>query len=175
MGDVKNDRGRKLFSPEKELTEKVKKINRRKFVVQRHEASILHYDFRIEINGVLKSWAIPSGPSMNPHDRRLAIALDDQPLSYLNYSGRFKNEKIDVWDKGVFIPYSIGLVNVSDREVMRQLKEGRLRFSVKGQKLKGVFNLIHIDKSKWVLIKGNDIFAVDHEYDSESFSALKSA
>ena len=146
---------------------------KRIFIVQRHLDTILHYDFRISLNGALKSWAMPSGPSMNPDDRRLAIATADKPMSYA--SGRkshLADGVFEMWDKGLLMPHSVYSSGCTDDDVECQLREGRLRFTLKGKKLKGVFSLIRIngDQSKnWLLIKGNDKFAVSFNYNTDHF------
>jgi bifunctional non-homologous end joining protein LigD len=149
-----------------------KEINaKRIFVVQRHLASVLHYDLRIQVNGVLKSWALPSGPSMNADDRRLAIAIEDKPLDFATLKG-VRNSKVngtvEFWDKGVFISHSFYSSGDDDKELLQRINEGRLSFTLKGKKLKGVFSLIRINNSKhWVLLKGNDKYAVDFHYRAE--------
>jgi bifunctional non-homologous end joining protein LigD len=154
----------------------------RVFVIHRHLGSILHYDLRIEINGVLKSWAIPKGPSMNAGDRRLAIMTDDQPLSYAAFrggivpEGRYGAGIIERWDKGTFISHAFHTSICSDRDLRCQLKEGRLKFTLKGKKLKGVFSLVRLSDGSpyWLLIKGNDKFAVNHNYDCEDYITERS-
>jgi len=149
---------------------------KRIFVVHRHLGSILHYDLRIEINGVLKNWAIPKGPSMNADDRRLAILTDDLPLSYADFKGivpegNYGAGILEGWDRGYIVPHSAQHSSCDDRDMLCQLNEGRLRFSLKGRKLKGVFSLVRMSAGSphWILIKGNDKFAVAHPYNSDSF------
>lgn len=147
---------------------------KRIFVVHRHLGNILHYDLRIEINGQLKSWAIPRGPSMNPGDRRLAVATDDQPLHYASFKGVIPQGAygagiVERWDKGTCIPHTFSDSRCSDDDLLCQLNQGRLKFTLKGKKLRGVFSLVRINDGSphWLLIKGNDKFAVDHHYDCE--------
>jgi bifunctional non-homologous end joining protein LigD len=150
---------------------------KRIFVVHRHLGSILHYDLRIEINGILKCWAIPKGPSMNVGDRRLSILVDNQPLSYASFKGtepdkNYKSGTVEIWDKGFYTGHSTKSSICNNRDLLCQLKEGRLKFTLKGKKLKGVFSLVRIngvDSQYWVLIKGNDKFAVTDPYDSEHY------
>jgi bifunctional non-homologous end joining protein LigD len=150
------------------------------FVVQRHDTSVLHYDLRIEVNGVLKSWAIPRGPSMNPGDRRLAICMEDHPLSYAFFKGRipagnYGAGMVDIWDRGRYVPYTAHSHD-PDKQIIKQLKCGNLKFSLKGKFLKGVFSLVRIpgiNSKLWVLLKGNDKFAVDYTYDSEEIKNYK--
>ncbi len=130
-----------------------------KFVVHEHHATRLHYDFRLEMGGVLKSWAIPKGPSMNPSDKRLAVMVDDHPLDYGEFEGiipqgQYGAGPILIWDSGEFLP---------EGDAETALKKGRLSFALKGKKLKGNFSLILMkgrgSGKDWLLIKGQDGFA----------------
>jgi bifunctional non-homologous end joining protein LigD len=130
-----------------------------KFVVHEHHATRLHYDFRLEIAGVLKSWAIPKGPSMNPSDKRLAVMVDDHPLEYGEFEGmipegHYGAGAVLIWDSGEFQP---------GEDPESDLKKGRLSFTLKGKKLKGAFSLILMkgrgSGKDWLLIKGQDSFA----------------
>jgi bifunctional non-homologous end joining protein LigD len=156
----------------------VKRV-RRMFAVQRHLGSILHYDLRIEINGVLKSWALPSGPSMNAGDPRLAIPVGDKPVTFATLKRPAIGEDgiIEGWDKGVMIPHSTFSSGCDDSDLLAQLDEGRLRFTLRGRKLKGVFSLIRMNDSPsayWVLLKGNDKYAVNFKYNAEQFISSRS-
>jgi bifunctional non-homologous end joining protein LigD len=124
------------------------------FVVHEHHASHLHYDFRLEIGGALKSWAIPKGPSMNPHDTRLAIAVDDHPLEYGDFegiipAGRYGAGEVVIWDAGEFIPLDDPSVG---------LDEGRLVFRLEGKRLRGEFALVRFTgkRKEWLLVKKHD-------------------
>lgn len=155
---------------------------KRIFVVQRHKASTLHYDFRIEVNGVLKSWAIPKGPSMNPHDRRLAIMVEDHPVSYASFKGTIPEGNygagiVEIWDKGTYVPNRIDPLQSTDRHILKQINEGSFKFTLKGKKLKGTFWLLRLKEhgtNSWILIKGNDRYAVEHIYNSEDYTAATS-
>jgi DNA ligase D-like protein (predicted 3'-phosphoesterase) len=139
------------------------------FVVQKHAASHLHYDFRLEVGGVLKSWAIPKGPSMNPADKRLAIMVEDHPYSYKEFEGvipegNYGAGKVIVWDSGTYT-----LAEDSEKVENRfeeDLSRGGLHFILKGHKLKGEFALIKLkgkQENAWLLIKQNDKFAEEDD------------
>ena len=126
----------------------------RKFVVHEHHSSRLHYDFRLEIAGVLKSWAIPKGPSMNPHDKRLAIAVEDHPLEYGAFegiipAGRYGAWEVVIWDAGKFVPLN---------DPAQGLDEGRLAFRLEGRRLHGEFALVGFTgrRKEWLLLKKRD-------------------
>ena len=130
-----------------------------KFVVHEHHSTRLHYDFRLEIAGVLKSWAIPKGPSMNPAEKRLAVMVEDHPLEYGGFEGiipqgHYGAGPVLLWDAGEFLP---------EEDPKSALKKGKLSFSLKGNKLKGGFSLALMKgrgKGKeWLLIKKRDAFA----------------
>jgi bifunctional non-homologous end joining protein LigD len=150
------------------------KKNLFRFVVQRHDASHLHYDFRLELGGVLKSWAVPKGPSMNPADKRLAVMVEDHPVSYINFEGEIPEGNygagtVEIWDKGGFFPINKAHEKIAGREAINELKKGELRFLIKGKKLKGEFVLIRLkqDDKNWLLIKHKDEYAINSKYDSE--------
>jgi bifunctional non-homologous end joining protein LigD len=139
------------------------------FVVQKHDATRLHYDFRLEFDGVLKSWAVPKGPSLNPADKRLAMLVEDHPLDYAGFEGvipkgHYGAGPVMVWDNGTF--------EVEGKQSMaEQLQKGDLKFVLHGQKLRGSFVLVELrgDKQKgrpWLLIKHRDAY-IDPEWDVE--------
>jgi bifunctional non-homologous end joining protein LigD len=144
------------------------------FVVQRHHASRLHYDFRLELDGTLKSWAVPKGPSMNPGDKRLAMMVEDHPFDYRKFEGIIPNGNygagvVMIWDQGTYT--SLAEKRADDVKTLRAgLKSGNLKFRLNGEKLKGEFALVklHSDEdNSWLLIKHNDDFAVKTNYNSE--------
>ena len=151
------------FKLTKEPSEKSKKkINSNKknliFVIQEHHASHLHYDFRLELDGVLKSWAVPKGPSMKPSDKRLAVEVEDHPLDYAKFHGKipegeYGGGEVYIWDKGTWS---------EKKDAHTGLKRGKLEFSLKGKKLNGEFVLIRLPekqptaKHNWILMKKND-------------------
>ena len=158
------------------------KKNSFRFVVQRHDASRLHYDFRLELGGALKSWAVPKGTSMNPTDKRLAVMVEDHPVSYINFDGEIPEGNygagtVEVWDSGVFFPVDEKLEKISERQALLALKKGELKIFLKGKKLEGGFVLVrlHNDEKNWLLIKHKDEYSIKTKYNPEKFSktALK--
>lgn len=140
------------------------------FVVQKHEASHLHWDFRLEADGVLKSWAVPKGPSMNPKDKRLAVHVEDHPYDYRDFEGTIPEGNygagtVEIWDSGTYTPLE------KHRDVTRAIEDGLLEFRIHGSKLKGQFTLVRTsmdgqpDKN-WLLLKKDDEYAVHGEYDA---------
>jgi len=130
-----------------------------RFVVHEHHATRLHYDFRLEIAGVLKSWAIPKGPSMNPADKRLAVMVEDHLLEYRDFEGiipegLYGAGSVLIWDTGEF--------DVEGNPEIG-LRQGKLRFTLNGKKLKGGFSLVLMrgktTGKEWLLIKTQDDFA----------------
>jgi len=135
--------------------------HRQIFVVQEHDARNLHYDLRLEVGGVLKSWAVPKGPSMNPKDKRLAIEVEDHPLAYASFEGvipegEYGAGAVIVWDTG---PYR-NLTEKDGREIplAEALQKGHASFQLEGEKLKGGFALTRTGRG-WILIKMKDDLA----------------
>jgi len=129
-----------------------------RFVVQKHRASQLHYDFRLESAGVLKSWAVPKGPSPNPSIKRLAMAVEDHPLAYADFEGvitegEYGGGTVMVWDRGTFRP--------ENGDVEAALKKGELKITLRGRKLKGSWVLVRTRGRQWLLIKHRDRYASD--------------
>ncbi len=143
------------------------------FVVQRHQASHLHYDFRLEMEGVLKSWAIPKGPSLNPEDKRLAIMVEDHPYDYRTFEGiipegNYGAGVVSIFDEGT---YEALEGKNPEKELLKELHSGNLKFRLHGKILKGEFALVKIRSQKdnsWLLIKHKDEFAVNKKFDSEA-------
>ncbi|MGZ8510591.1 MAG: DNA ligase D [Chitinophagaceae bacterium] len=145
-----------------------------RFVVQRHQASRLHYDFRLELGGVLKSWAVPKGPSLNPSQKRLAIMVEDHPVSYIGFTGtipegNYGGGTVEVWDNGNFKPVNEDHEPITEKQALASLKKGELKFSLKGEKLKGEFVLVRLkdDDKNWLLIKHKDEFSTNTIYHAE--------
>ncbi len=138
---------------------------KRRFVVHEHRASRLHYDFRLEIGGALKSWAVPKGPSLDPAQKRLAVMVPDHDLSYIDFEGiipegSYGAGPVVVWDTGDFIP-------LDTEDPAKAIEAGKLAFELKGKKLKGAFALARmkgLPKStgkEWLLMKKKDAHAED--------------
>lgn len=128
------------------------------FVVHEHHATHLHFDVRLEMDGILASWAVPKGPSMNPHDKRLAIHVEDHALSYATFEGiipenHYGAGRVFIWDHGTY-----DLIGGS-------VRAGRIEFVLHGKKLNGLFVLVRMKnkKKEWLLIKAKDRFA-DHSF-----------
>ena len=137
------------------------------FVVQKHQATRLHYDFRLELDGVLKSWAIPKGPSLNPRQKRLTLMVEDHPLEYGSFEGviaegSYGAGEVIVWDRGSYRPLVGATKGTMQEQVREQLGRGELRFLLFGEKLRGEFVLIrqpHLGENAWLLIKKRDQYA----------------
>ncbi len=128
------------------------------FVVQKHDATNLHYDFRLKMGDVLKSWAIPKGPSLNPSEKRLAIETEDHPIDYAEFEGKISEGNygagsVLLWDKGEY-------ENLKD-SMFQSYEDGKIEIELHGKKLKGRFGLIKLKNSKknWLLIKAKDEFS----------------
>lgn len=153
-----------------------KNKGRLRFVIQRHRATRLHYDLRLEMEGVLKSWAVPKGPSMNPADKRLAIMTEDHPIKYLTFhgtipKGNYGAGEMSIWDEGTYEPAGGG----DEKDLLKMLKKGELKITFSGTKIKGTFALVHTRRggekdNQWLLIKKNDDFSTDLDYNAENFS-----
>lgn len=150
--------------------------NKLAFVIQRHKASRLHYDFRLEMEGVLKSWAVPKGPSLNPGDKRLAMMVEDHPYNYKDFTGVIPEGNygagiVEIWDSGYYTSLEEKSSTALDEKVLRAgLKAGNLKIKMFGKKLKGEFALVRLkgsDSNSWLLIKHRDEYAVDVPYSSE--------
>jgi bifunctional non-homologous end joining protein LigD len=138
-----------------------------RFVIQKHDATRLHYDFRLEMEGVLKSWAVPKGPSLNPEDKRLAMMVEDHPYDYRTFEGiipegNYGAGTVIVWDEGTYESLDGGTKSEQERSLLQQLKKGSLKFKLNGEKLKGEFALVKLknaEKNAWLLIKHRDKYA----------------
>ena len=151
------------------------------FVIQRHAASRLHYDFRLEMEGVLKSWAVPKGPSLDPKDKRLAMEVEDHPYDYKDFEGNIPEGnygagQVEVWDSGTYEPLDATSKLSSEKELLKELKAGSLKFVLHGKKMKGEFALVKMknaENNAWLLIKHKDNF-IEEPYDAEENTSSKS-
>lgn len=148
------------------------------FVVQKHAASHLHYDFRLEMDGVLKSWAVPKGPSMDPELKRLAMMVEDHPYSYKDFegtipTGNYGAGNVIVWDNGTYAPDEP--TEKPEKKLLADLKKGHLSFILKGGKLKGEFSLVKLkgkQENAWLLIKKKDQDATETDILEQNKSVL---
>ncbi len=164
---------KRRFEETPEPPPKLEKQSKHRFVVQRHRATRLHYDFRLEMEGVLKSWVVPKGPSLDPADKRLAMQVEDHPVSYFDFEGTIPEGNygagaVMVWDVGTWEPLSPVPVNGeyvpgTEKEAAAMLAKGDLKFRLKGKRLAGDFALVHIKArradtkgNEWLMIKKKD-------------------
>ena len=142
------------------------KSNRRRFVIQKHDATRLHYDLRLELDGVFKSWAVTKGPSLDPHDKRLAVEVEDHPLDYGDFEGtipkgQYGGGTVMLWDRGYWEPEG-------GKTPEEALAKGDFKFVLDGKRLQGSFVLVRMrhdrdggKRTNWLLIKHRDEFSVD--------------
>src|SRR5262245_26716364 len=140
------------------------------FVIQEHAARRLHYDFRLELDGVLKSWAVPKGPSLDPGEKRLAVQVEDHPLDYGGFEGiipegQYGGGTVLLWDRGTWVPH--------DPDPAAAYAKGTLKFELRGEKLHGNWALVRMGgkaarerRHNWLLIKERDEVAVPHSGDA---------
>jgi bifunctional non-homologous end joining protein LigD len=163
MVKLKEYRSKRKFdhTPEPNAkTKAIKKNDQLRFCVQKHQAKRLHYDLRLELEGVLISFAIPKGPSLDPQEKRLAIHVEDHPLDYLHFEGEIPKGNygagsVTIWDSGTY--------HAQESQMKSGLKKGNIKFELNGERLKGEFSLIKMkgqDNDQWLLIKGDDNFAI---------------
>jgi bifunctional non-homologous end joining protein LigD len=153
------------------------KGNRLVFVVQKHAARALHYDLRLEMEGALKSWAVPRGPSLNPSVKRLAVMVEDHPLDYRDFEGlipqgNYGAGSVIIWDRGFYHHPVAGEGKESERLLLEGLKKGDMKFVLEGGKLQGEFALVKIrtDEKSWLLLKKKDRFATTEDILKENRS-----
>jgi bifunctional non-homologous end joining protein LigD len=151
------------------------------FVIQKHDATRLHYDFRLEMDGVLKSWAIPKGPSTDPKVKRLAMMVEDHPFDYLNFEGiipkgQYGGGTVIVWDEGTYEPIEeIKGKKAQEKYLLKQLESGSVKIKLHGEKLEGEFALVKthgMGENGWLLIKHNDAYASIKDITKEDKSIL---
>jgi bifunctional non-homologous end joining protein LigD len=169
------------FKSTKEPVAKVKKSGKELiFVVQKHDARNLHYDFRLEFDGVLKSWAVPKGPSLNPDDKRLAIMVEDHPYSYKDFEGEIPKGNygaghVIVWDKGTYSDPDAANPEDAYKQLKAGFAKGHLALQLHGEKLQGGFDLVKIkgqEDNVWLLIKKDDEFATKQDVLKKEKSVL---
>src|SRR5207244_13109445 len=126
------------------------------FVIQKHRATALHYDFRLEDEGVLKSWAVPKGPSLDPATKRLAMAVEDHPIEYAGFegvipAGEYGGGPVTRWEQGTYVP--------DEADVSAALRRGELKLTLNGKKLRGGWVLLSTGGRRWLRIKRKDAAA----------------
>ncbi len=181
---------KRRFQETPEPPPKIEKLKGHRFVVQKHRASHLHYDFRLEMEGVLKSWAVPKGPSLDPADKRLAMQVEDHPVSYFDFEGtippgNYGAGTVMIWDVGTWEPTAKDApppknASEADRLAAQMLQKGDLKFRLQGKKLQGEFVLAHMRSrrpgskgTEWLLIKHRDEAVVaGYDIDKYDYSVL---
>lgn len=154
MTSLKEYNKKRNFSSTNEPKGKLKNEKAKRFVVQYHQARAKHYDFRLEYNGVLLSWAVPKGLSQNPKDKRLAVMVESHPVDYINFEGiipkgNYGAGSVEIFDEGEYLPI---------HDFGKSLKKGHLKFVLNGKKLKGGWSLIKTQNDNWLIVKINDEF-----------------
>jgi bifunctional non-homologous end joining protein LigD len=151
------------------------------FVVQKHDASRLHYDFRLEMDGVLKSWAVPKGPSLDPKIKHLAMMVEDHPFDYLNFEGiipkgEYGGGTVIVWDEGTYEPIEpVKGKKAQEKHLLKQLAGGQLKIRLHGEKLNGEFAMVKthgMGENGWLMIKHKDEFATSVDITKKDKSVL---
>src|SRR5579859_5568101 len=133
-----------------------------RFVIQKHAATRLHYDFRIELGGALVSWAVPKGPSLNPQDKRLAVKVEDHPLDYQSFEGtipqgEYGGGEVIIWDRGTYRAKKVtGSRADQEAELQQELERGLVEVELDGEKLRGGFAIVRREGNQWFLIKMRD-------------------
>src|SRR5512147_1161444 len=140
------------------------------FVVHKHAARALHYDLRLELEGVLKSWAVPKGPSLDPSSKRLAIRVEDHPLDYKDFEGvipegNYGAGSVIIWDRGSYHHPSARDRRESEGLLLDGLRKGNMKFILDGEKLQGEFALVKTgkDEKSWLLLKKKDRYAITED------------
>src|ERR1700712_5615534 len=152
-----------------------------RFVIQKHHASRLHYDFRLEMGGVLKSWAVPKGPSTNPADKRLAMMVEDHPFDYRDFEGiipegNYGAGTVIVWDTRTYEPLvPVKSKKEAEKEMLKELEKGSVKINMHGKKLKGEYALVHTHgrgENSWLLIKHRDKYASEDDITANDKSVI---
>ncbi|MES2690420.1 MAG: DNA ligase D [Bacteroidota bacterium] len=173
---------KRAFNKTPEPTGGKAKNNELRFVIQKHAASHLHYDFRLEMEGVLKSWAVPKGPSTDPAVKRLAMMVEDHPYDYRTFEGiipegQYGGGTVIIWDEGTYedLDEKTNDKRTTEKNLLKQLKSGSLKFKLKGKKLKGEFALVRTNgmgENSWLLIKHKDKYASKEDITKKDRSVL---
>ena len=149
------------------------------FVVHKHAARALHYDLRLELEGALKSWAVPKGPSLNPSSKRLAVLVEDHPLDYKDFEGvipegNYGAGSVIIWDRGFYHHASTQDDNESEKLLLEGFRKGDMKFVLEGEKLHGEFALVRMKKDgkPWLLLKKKDRYAAQGEILQENRSVV---
>ncbi len=165
MNNLEEYKNKRDFKKTKEPKATIKKKKQKSliYVIQKHNASNLHYDLRLELNGVLKSWAIPKGPSTDPSQKKLALPTEDHPIDYANFEGiipegEYGAGSVIVWDTGTYRNLK------DDISLEKSLEKGKLEIFIEGKKLKGAYVLLKTGKKsdknqRWLFIKMKDKYA----------------
>ena len=149
---------KRRFDKTPEPRGKIASRSKRRLVIQKHRASALHYDFRLEADGVLKSWAVPKGPSLDPAVKRLAMQVEDHPIDYGTFEGvipegEYGGGTVMLWDTGTYEP------DPDTADVAKALRAGELKLTLKGNKLQGGWVLVRTGGRRWLLMKRKDAAA----------------
>jgi bifunctional non-homologous end joining protein LigD len=167
--------------PEGKATRTKAKKDQLLFVVQKHHASHLHYDFRLELKGALKSWAVPKGPSMNPNDKRLAMLVEDHPFDYKDFEGvipkgNYGAGTVIIWDQGTYEPAEPAKTKAENEKLLiKAFYSGQLKIKLKGKKLKGEFVLVRSqgrEENAWLLIKKKDEVSAEIDISKKNKSVV---
>jgi bifunctional non-homologous end joining protein LigD len=179
---LKKYREKRSFEKTPEPTGGKPDATKLRFVIQKHAASHLHYDFRLEMEGVLKSWAVPKGPSTDPSIKRLAMMVEDHPYDYRDFEGiipkgQYGGGTVIVWDEGYYEPAEGSFDNKADmdKDLRRQLHKGKIVFTLHGQKLKGQYALVrskYQGENSWLLMKVKDKYAKTSDITKKDKSVL---
>src|SRR5881392_778629 len=164
------------------------RVGRLRFVIQKHAASHLHFDLRLEVDGVMKSWAVPKGPSLNPSVKRLAMQVEDHPIDYNTFEGtipkgEYGGGTVMLWDRGTYSSDTATSPREEDDAIREGLRRGDLKITFHGERLHGSFALIRMKfsrdsstsaKPQWLLIKHRDEFATDGDVVAENMTSVES-
>src|SRR5256714_6071447 len=157
---------------------------RLRFVIQKHAASHLHFDLRLELDGVMKSWAVPKGPSLDPTVKRLAMQVEDHPIDYNTFegtipAGEYGGGTVMLWDRGTYSADQVTSPEEEEDDIRDGLKRGDLKITFHGERLHGSFALIRMkfardssSKPQWLLIKHRDEFATDEDVVAENMTSV---